>query len=128
MAAEAGERVIVASHDILADGMCSKPEYCIGNTQALQEILLGSPATRMVLCGGGDHGKSYYREKDVHFLTILPMVNTPAASVVPYCIFEIEKDNIGIRGFGGIPDRVLSTKPAPARQGQSTRARRSTQP
>jgi len=109
MAEDAGERVMVAAHDPLVPGSAPR-ENCVGDSVAVSEVLFGSKSTDVVLCSG-DHAVPYYEKNCVHFLAITSMVTGPCATVIPYCIMKVEDDEIlGVRGFGGHPDRTIELK------------------
>eukprot|EP00873_Tetraselmis_striata_P015894 jgi/Tetstr1/436158/TSEL_025004.t1 len=109
-----GERVIVATHDPVHQECCTRTQECVGDSEAVREVLLGSAATNVVLCGRGPR-LAHCQKGGVHFMNVPAMVATPAASIAPYFIFQVEGERITVRGFGGLSDYAWQARPAPGK-------------
>ena len=101
----AGERVIVAAHHQVGQGAV-RATHSAWNRDAIQALLLASPAFRLFLAGH-DHMGGYACIEGRHFITLEALLEAPEGGNA-YGVVEVRPSEIRIHGNGGVTSRCLA--------------------
>lgn len=102
----ADEPTLVFLHQMLDSFSDISKDLCVGNAEAVVEVL---ERHRQVLAvfQGHHHPGHYSHRRGIHYLTFQGMIEQ-AAPTSAYAIVEVEADGtIRVEGFRSCPDRVL---------------------
>ncbi|MBQ3581491.1 MAG: metallophosphoesterase [Alistipes sp.] len=102
----ADEPTLVFLHQMLDSFSDISKDLCVGNAEAVVEVL---ERHRQVLAvfQGHHHPGHYSHRRGIHYLTFQGMIEQ-AAPASAYAIVEVEADGtIRVEGFRSCPDRVL---------------------
>ena len=102
----ADEPTLVFLHQMLDSFSDISKDLCVGNAEAVVEVL---ERHRQVLAvfQGHHHPGHYSHRRGIHYLTLQGMIEQ-AAPASAYAIVEVEADGtIRVEGFRSCPDRVL---------------------
>lgn len=102
----ASEPTLVFLHQMLDSFSDISKDLCVGNAEAVVEVL---ERHRQVLAvfQGHHHPGHYSHRRGIHYLTFQGMIEQ-AAPASAYAIVEVEADGtIRVEGFRSCPDRVL---------------------
>ena len=102
----ADEPTLVFLHQMLDSFSDISKDLCVGNAEAVVEVL---ERHRQVLAvfQGHHHPGHYSHRRGIHYLTLQGMIEQ-AAPTSAYAIVEVEADGtIRVEGFRSCPDRVM---------------------